>query len=164
MSGGVLVGGRLNMGGVVGGLTCTLWQQQTDSFSSIAVGNIVSQKIKNVNGSTTTVCKIVLECNYAGGGTFKIQLRSAENGGGSQYDGDSDTLASSVGLMTFTLDVDIPTTTDFFINIVRVTGGVNDNNFVTAGYDAYEGAGYTAYSDASQVSSDDLKFEVWSLQ
>lgn len=75
--------------------SCVLWQIQS-SQNDISYGSIVSQSISN--STAVTVCKVSILLQDIGSSTdVYVQLRSAANGGGTQYGTDSQTVTVGAG-------------------------------------------------------------------
>lgn len=131
--------------------TCTVSSTLTnlvnnDQATSSDPG-IVSQKLPNA--VALDICQIeVTFAGSAGNPTITLQCRSAENGGGSQYGGDSSTFQLTGGAQThiFTFSSHPNPTGDFFINILQSGGtsmspALDSSKAFQASYQAFFGAG-----------------------
>lgn len=138
-----------------GGGTCTvLLAQDTQSGSGTLSANFSQQFTL---GASATICKARFYLD--GTGTYKVQIRDASNGGGTQQGTDSQTVSvtSTPGFydVTWSSNPSLSAGT-YYLYPVTVTGGQNlYHNFVGSGGKAYDPNLHAAW---------DFTYELWTMQ
>lgn len=154
----------------------SIWVQQTtdNDYWTHSANGTMSQYI--VNSISRNVSKIELKVGQHGVDTetVYIQLRSGNNGGGTQYGSDSSQITinssySTAAFATFTFSSAVNVTGNFYINLVRV--GTSDfrwrgdsHTLGAAGYpytDATDDAAYCGFTGIAARTTFDYCFKIY---
>ena len=151
--------------------SCITWVVQTnanDYFDS-AIG-VLSQSISNQSASAQTICQVDAFLNGIGGSCqVYFQIWTAQNKGGSQWGGNSNTnsvLNTGDAWYTFSFPTaNRPVTTGsttFYLTLQ--TTGANSVAWDLSNANPYGGVSYQAFTGSGGNSSDDYAFKIYDLQ